>query len=51
MEADLKRDIATVETLIRQADMPGAPMNADPPAEPGRTVDNGKKEVADRRVT
>ncbi len=51
MEADLKRDIATVETLIRQVDMPGAPMNADPPAEPGRTVDIGKKEVADRRVT
>ncbi|MBO9335781.1 MAG: hypothetical protein J7455_13905 [Roseiflexus sp.] len=51
MEADLKRDIATVETLIRQVDMPGAPMNANPPAEPGRTVDIGKKEVADRRVT
>jgi hypothetical protein len=39
MEADLKRDIATVEMLIQQVDMPGAPVNADPSAESGRTVD------------
>ncbi len=38
MEADLKRDIATVEVLIRQVDMPGAPVNVDPPAESGRTA-------------
>ncbi len=39
IEADLKRDIATVETLIQQVDIPEKPVNADPPARTGITVD------------
>ncbi len=38
MESDLKRDIATVETLIRRIDTPNAAVNVDPPAESGRTA-------------
>ncbi|MGQ9549485.1 MAG: hypothetical protein ACUVSW_05795 [Roseiflexus sp.] len=39
IEADLDRDIATIETIVRQVDVMCAPVNANPPDKTGRTID------------